>query len=165
MHNRFLVNICWKQKGEKREEIKKRKVRGRETERKWTSYSLYARKELALPQKKSERSRTSKITYFREIPNPISGGFAFLSEQILNMVMQGGDLAFLFCSEMCGDPGTETSVRGHWRRRIQLQQLQTEHRCHLPHQSLHLIPDSTRLVNFKIIGTWVLNCSTISSGP
>lgn len=161
MHNRFLVNICWKQKGEKKkEEIKKEKD---QRERKWTSYSTQG-KSWHYPKRRAKEAELAKKTYFMETPNPISGGFAFLSKQILNMMIQGGDSAFPFCSEMCGDPGTETSVRGHWHKRIQLQQLQTEHQCHLPHQSPHLIPDSTRLVNFKIIGTWVLNCSTISSG-
>lgn len=41
----------------KKEEMKKRKIRGRETEK--MNQLLNARKELILPQKKSKRSRAS----------------------------------------------------------------------------------------------------------
>lgn len=64
---------------------------------------FYAREEPALPPKEQQKKQP---TYFREIPNPISGSFAFLSKQISDLAMQGGDSAFLFCSKMCGDPGT-----------------------------------------------------------
>lgn len=134
MHNRLSINISWKWKGGKRrEEIKRRKIRGREGNWGRMNQLLYARisrEEPAPPQGKSRRSTLPE--YFWELSNPISGGFAFLSMQIWDMATQRGASAFSFCSEMCGDPATGANGRCHWHKRIQLQQLQTEHQCYQP---------------------------------
>lgn len=133
-HNRFSINICWEWKGgERKEEIKRRRIRGKERNWERMNLLLYARiprEEPAPPLQKSRRS--SLPDNFRELPNHISGSSAFLSMQIWNMAVQRGASPFPFYSEMCGDSGTGANGRCHWHKRIQLQQLQTKHQGYQP---------------------------------